>query len=701
MGLSQIKSYYLFSVFLLLIVSTTTYSQENLKNQTHQFTNDLINETSAYLLEHAHNPVNWKPWSDTVLQEAEAQNKLIIVSIGYSSCHWCHVMAKETFEDEEVAQIMNKNFTTIKVDREERPDIDQLYMTAVQLIKGQGGWPLNVILLPNGKPLYGGTYHTKEQWINMLKKLQDLYQNSPDKASEFGDKITEGIRQLNLIDLNNDTDIATIELLEQSIENWQNNWDKQWGGNKGTQKFMLPDNLSFLLDYGLLTDNKEVLDHVQNTLDKILLGGIYDHIEGGFFRYSTDPNWKVPHFEKMLYDNAQLVGLYAKAYRVFKKETYKTAATATISFLETRMRNSSGAFYSTIDADSEGKEGAYYLWKPEQLKHLITTDYNLFCSYFNINKDAAIEDENYILFKSMSDEDFTLKYELSNDELLVLKANWIKDLKTVREIRTSPHIDEKIITSWNALMINGYVEAYRSFGTMGYLASAHQIMTFIKKQLYNNNVLSHSLVAHKKNENQFAEDFAYLIDASINLYTVSSNEQDLSFATDLTNQANNLFLDTTSSMYQYTLNNKLITPLVKTDDGVIPSPNSVMALNLLKIGHLLYNVDYLDQASTMLKSIQPQLLESPSNYSVWGSILLKKIYPYYEVAIVGDKTAEYIQTLNSNYIPNTLIIGSKKKSELPIFKDRYAKNETYIYVCQNSTCKLPVTTPEEAFKQIH
>lgn len=700
MGNSLFKASTSFLLLFLALINYSLFGQDLSNSDTYKYTNNLINETSSYLLDHAQNPVNWQPWNDTLLKQAKEDNKLIIVSVGYSSCHWCHVMAKESFEDEEVAKIMNSNFINIKVDREERPDIDQLYMTAVQLIKGQGGWPLNVILLPNGKPLYGGTYHTKEQWIQTLKKISELYKKNPDKLFEFGEKITDGIEALNLLVPQEDKKIASIEQLDASMANWQKTWDYEWGGDKGSQKFMLPENLSFLLDYGVLSKNKMVLDHVKNTLDKMLLGGIYDHLEGGFYRYSTDPYWKVPHFEKMLYDNAQLVSVYAKAYRAFKQERYKTAAVTTIAFLETYMRNSNGAFYATIDADSDGKEGAYYLWKKEELEQIITNDFNLFSAYYNINEETEIEEEKHVLFKSTNDEDFALSNDITLEKLQELKAIWVTKLTTKRHLRNPPKIDRKIITSWNALMINAYVEAYKAFNTPTYLKDANKVMSFIKEHLYKKSKLSHSIANKTKNENGFVEDYAFLIDASLNLYTVSLNDNDLKFAKILTEQTNTLFLDADSLMYRYTANNALITQIIKTNDGVIPSPNAVMAHNLLKLGHLLYNREYLDQADGMLNTMQSELLSLPNTYSVWGSILLKKIHPYYEVAIVGENALNFMQTLAIHYIPNTLMIGSTQESNRPLFKGRHVTGETYIYVCQNSTCQLPVDTPEGALKQL-
>ncbi|WP_405382945.1 thioredoxin domain-containing protein [Maribacter sp. LLG6340-A2] len=684
----------------ILFACVIAMGQEPNIQESHPFTNGLIHESSKYLLEHAHNPVNWQPWSDTIIKEAEQLNKLIIVSVGYSSCHWCHVMAKETFEDEEAAQLMNTNFINIKVDREERPDIDQLYMTAVQLIKGQGGWPLNVILLPNGKPLYGGTYHTKEQWMGILRKIADLYSNTPEKLYEFGNKITDGIASLNLTVADNTTNFATKDQLVESVNEWQNSWDTIWGGTKAPEKFMLPENLTFLLDYGILFKNDAALKQVETTLDRLLLGGINDHIEGGFYRYSTDPYWKLPHFEKMLYDNAQLVSLYAKAYSVFKKDSYKEVVVTTLAFLESKMKNSAGGFFATIDADSDGKEGAYYLWSEAELSKVITTRYDLFAKYFNIDIQDEIEGGNYVLHNSMNKEEFAKTHHLNLNDFIKLRNQWISTLKTHRKLRIAPHIDKKIIASWNALMITGYIDAYRSLGSKNYLEEAQKTMDFIKTKMYLKGSLSHSMVNDQLNTNGFIEDYAFLINASLNLYSVSLDQSDLNFAQELLAHANTLFYDEVSSLYRYTSHSKHIAKIIKTDDGVMSSPNSVMALNLLRLGHLLYRKDYMEKSDSMLKTVQPQLLSQLNSYSVWGSLLLKKTHPYYEVAIVGNDAKKLLQDLTAHYTPNTLIIGTPNKSNLPLFEGRFVNNETYIYVCQNSTCKLPVATVKEALLQM-
>jgi len=382
--------------FLFLMYSCKEKSQEDTANT---FTNDLIHETSPYLLQHAHNPVNWRAWNAQIFEEAQKENKLVLLSIGYSSCHWCHVMERETFEDEEVAKMMNENYINVKVDREERPDIDQVYQTAIQLIGQNGGWPLNAITLPNGKPLYLGTYLPKKQWGEVLQKVNDLYRENPEQANSYADGLSQGIQETNLLEISSEFEKLTMEALETSVSNWKPEWDTYLGGDKGTQKFMSFNALNFLLDYAVLANDEETKKHVKNTLDKMANGGIYDHIGGGFYRYSTDPKWKVPHFEKMLYDNAQAIGLYSKAYGIFEEPRYKDIVYETVTFLDREMKNSAGGYYATLDADSDGEEGKFYVWTIKELKSILEKDYEIFAKYFNVQEQNVWEGNKYILYK--------------------------------------------------------------------------------------------------------------------------------------------------------------------------------------------------------------------------------------------------------------------------------------------------------------
>ena len=679
---------------LLTISACQEATQKTSKE--HTYTNALINETSPYLLQHAHNPVDWRPWGQEALDEAKETNKLVLVSIGYSSCHWCHVMEEETFENDSIAKLMNENFINIKVDREERPDVDQVYMTAVQLMQGNGGWPLNVITLPNGKPLYGGTYHTTTQWNNVLSEISKLYNEDPEKAEKYSDMVAEGIQEMNLIAPSTDFEILNKEVLAESLTNWKPNWDTVWGGEKSEEKFMLPTNLDFLLDYAILAKDSEALQHVERSLDKMAMGGVYDHVAGGFFRYSTDSEWRIPHFEKMLYDNAQALSLYAKAYKVFRKEEYKNVVLGTISFLEREMKNSEGAFYAALDAQSEGKEGKFYVWTETELKNILQEDFELFSAYYTIQKERVWEEDNYVLHTTMEDSKFAAKNGLTAIQLGELKTTWKDKLLTARDTKVRPRTDDKILISWNALLINGYVDAYKAFGTEAYLDTALNILNSLQNYGYTDGELGHSYKKDSKYIPAFLEDYSLLANAALQLYSVSVNPEYLKLAEKLTKIAQKKFDDTASGMYSYNQGNELIAQIIKTDDGVLPSPNAIMAQNLLLLGHLYYDIEAMKKAKTMLSSMVPFATENPYSYAKWNSILLQSTYPFYEVAIVGTDAKSLIADMSTEHVPNTLLVGSTVESELALFQGRYSDKDTFIYVCQDHTCKLPVKTVNEA-----
>jgi uncharacterized protein len=372
-------------------------------------TNALIHSSSPYLLQHAHNPVNWQPWSEELIKNAGQENKLILVSIGYAACHWCHVMEHESFEDEAVAQAMNENFICIKVDREERPDVDQYYMTAVHLMGLQGGWPLNVIALPDGRPVWGGTYFPKETWVKTISSVARFWQQNPEKTMEYAESLQQGITQASLPVETENVLPATRQMIFRGVENWKKNFDLQNGGRSGYPKFPMPVNLGFLFFFGTMHKDKQVLDFVKLTLEKMAHGGIYDQVGGGFARYSVDDKWKVPHFEKMLYDNGQLISIYSKAYQHFKSDEFKTVVYETVDFLERELMDETGAFYSSLDADSEGEEGKFYVWKTEELKEILQDDFGLFSDYFNVNSKGFWEKGNYILLRESGPDEFAEK----------------------------------------------------------------------------------------------------------------------------------------------------------------------------------------------------------------------------------------------------------------------------------------------------
>lgn len=680
------------SIFIVSCVEDKKDKRES------EFTNALADETSPYLLQHAHNPVNWKPWSEDVFNDAEKENKLVIISIGYSSCHWCHVMEEETFSDKEVAKLMNENFINIKVDREERPDVDDIYMTAVQLINGSGGWPLNVIALPTGKPLYGGTYHSKAEWENVLSKINTLYQSNPEQAREYANNLTNGIQEVYQIKNESSENNFNSKDLQSILATSKLQWDTIFGGYLNSQKFMLPADLDFLLDYGTIHKDSSVLKQLKLSLDNIATRGVFDHVDGGFFRYSTDEKWQIPHFEKMLYDNAQLISTYSKAYKVYLDPLYKDVVLKTIAFLNTTLKHTTGAYFASLDAGAE--EGAYYLWSEEELASLITENFELFKSYFSIEKSNRLENGKYHLFKSESDAAFAQQNSMTNDAFQELKKRWIKALTEVKSRRNLPNIDDKIIVSWNALMITGYVDAYSAFGDETYLQSAMSTFETLKLKAFKNGRLVHSYKPKSKGIDGFLEDYAFMQKAALNLYCITADEAYLSFAEKLKHNVFSEFSDDESIMFRYSNNEKLISKVVKTNDGVMPSANAIIAKNFFLLGHLNYEKKFLERSSKMLQAIVPYAKENPTAFSNWNSLLLNTTSPFYEVAVVGKDAQTKLLSLGKIHNPNSLIVGSTKPSNSPLFKNRFVDAETYIYVCRDNTCKLPVKTAEEAVKQL-
>ncbi|MGZ3885579.1 MAG: thioredoxin domain-containing protein, partial [Bacteroidia bacterium] len=516
--------------------------------------NALIHESSPYLLQHANNPVNWQPWSEQVFEQAKKEDKLVLVSIGYSACHWCHVMEHESFEDAAVADVMNAHFINIKVDREERPDVDMLYMSAVQLMSGQGGWPLNCFVLPDGRPVYGGTYFQKAQWLNILQNLSQLYANDKNKVLEYADNLTAGIKQSELISARKaDDETLSSAVPEKCIANWKKRFDTEWGGPNRAPKFPLPNNYSFLLKYGHLHNDSALRAHVELTLQKMACGAIYDQLGGGFARYSTDVYWKVPHFEKMLYDNAQLVTLYCEAFRLTKNNLYREVVTETLSFVEKEWLSPEGGFYSALDADSEGVEGKYYVWQKEELEQLLGKDFGLFADYYNINEKGYWEDENYVLMRTESPGELMLKHHLKEEELRTVIDSCKAILMKARNQRVKPGLDNKILTSWNALMCKAYSEASLTFKNGHYKSIALKNASFLKdRMLKKDGSLWRSFSNGTAKISGFLDDYAFAADAFLMTYTISQDESWLKLSEQLCKHALDQFYNPDSGLFYYT-----------------------------------------------------------------------------------------------------------------------------------------------------
>jgi uncharacterized protein YyaL (SSP411 family) len=696
-----------------------------MKSTPSKYTNALINETSPYLLQHAHNPVNWYAWNDDTLEKAQREDKIILISIGYSACHWCHVMEHESFEDEAVAKIMNEHFICIKVDREERPDIDQIYMLAVQLMAGQGGWPLNCFALPDGRPLYGGTYFPKQKWINILLNIADLYIKQREQAIDYATQLTEGVKQAELIKINDSQEEFSIDTLHQSYSKWKSQFDSIEGGPNRAPKFPLPNNYQFLLRYSFSPLSKkllplpfsfgegarradevrgagdELLQHIELTLTKMAYGGIYDQIGGGFSRYSVDVYWKAPHFEKMLYDNAQLVTLYSEAFQATKNPLYKQVVYETLSFIERELTSDEGAFYSALDADSEGEEGKYYVWKKEELQSILKENYYLFADYFNINERGLWEDSNYILLRNDSDETIASKHNIPVEVLQSKITEIKKQLLEIREKRVRPGLDDKILTGWNALMLKGYIDAYNVFDEQHFLDAAEKNAEFIlTKQIRNDGGLNHNYKNGKSTINGYLEDYCFFIEALIALYEATFKENYLFKANELMNYCIIHFQDKNSGMFYFTsdLDKALISRKMEISDNVIPASNSSIAKSLFVLGHHFENEKYINMSRKMLNNTLDEIVHYGAGYSNWAMLLLNFTQPFYEVTIVGKSVDEKRKIFNKHYLPNKIFAGSTTESSLPLLKNKFIKNDTVIYVCKNKTCNAPVSDVNEAMK---
>jgi len=698
------------SFLLILLFSCKGQNNDSIPKK-HQFTNELSKETSPYLLQHAHNPVNWKAWNSTTLAEAKIANKLIVISIGYSACHWCHVMEEESFENTVVAKVMNEHFINIKVDREERPDIDHVYMSAIQLLTGSGGWPLNVIALPDGRPVWGGTYFRKNQWIDALTQLQKQFETDPEKFNTYADNLEQGIISSELIAVNKDKTEFKTEYVSTIVNHWKKSFDHKYGATKRAPKFMLPNNYSFLLKYAHLQNDTELLNYVNTTLTKMTYGGVFDHIDGGFSRYSTDIRWHIPHFEKMLYDNAQLVSLYSEAYKLTKNELYKSTIKKTLRFIEQELYHKDGYFYSSLDADSynnlgEKEEGAYYVWTKDELKELLKNDYKLFADFYNVNEYGYWEKGHYVLTRKDSAKKISEKFKTPVETLQVTLNKCIVTLQKARVKKTKPALDDKTLTSWNALMATGYLDAYEALDEAKYLTIAIKNANFITNNLSKKDGgLYHNFKNRKSSINGYLEDYAITIQLFIKLYENTLNTKWIIKANELANYCFIHFYNPENNLFYFTSSEdpKLVVRNTEFQDNVIPASNSIMAKNLFLLGIHFNNEKYSETSKKMLHNIIPQINNYGSGFSNWLDLYIMNSEKFQEIVITGDNAKVQMHQIKKHYTPNTLFSGydTTKKNQfdikkLPLLTNRIIKGKTYFYICENSACLLPTENIEQA-----
>ena len=674
-------------------------------------TNKLINESSPYLLQHADNPVNWYPWGSEALDLSKNENKPIFLSIGYSACHWCHVMEKESFENNKVANILNEHFISIKVDREERPDIDSIYMNAVQSMGINGGWPLSVFLTPECMPFYAGTYfptndrHGMPGFINILENIQKIYNSEFEKVNSIAKNVTEHLQH---DDDNNTNGLINEGILHNAFEILKNNFDDENGGFGTFPKFPQAMIYEFLLQYYSKYENTEALDMVEFTLSNIANGGIFDQIGGGFHRYSTDQKWLIPHFEKMLYDNALLVKLYLHLYQITGNSIFKNIIDKTLNFIENEMLDKNGGFYSSIDADTNNIEGEYFVWTKKELTNIFdNNDLNLICDFFGIKENGNFEGSN-VLHLPINEKEFLEKHNIKSSKIESL----IQKLIHERNKRTKPNLDTKILTSWNGLMLGAFAEAGVVLNNNHYTEIANINAKYIINIYKNNGMLLRD--NNSKNASRgFLEDYAYFIDGLLKLHESNLNKEILNNALEITEDMKNLFWDNSSnSLYDTSIyHEKLIKRPKDLYDNAIPSPNSVAAQVLMKLSIITNNDEYKNISDQLIKSSINLMNKFPNASGNWLCNLSYLLSTVKEIVVVGDPYDEELVELklqiHKTFIPNKIVVGKnyssteENYSELLLLKNKISlNNKPTIYICQNYQCKLPVNTIEELTKQL-
>ena len=682
--------------FLLFLCSCTSNKE-----------NRLANASSPYLQQHADNPVDWHEWGDEALTKAKKENKPLLISVGYASCHWCHVMEKESFMDTSVARIMNENFICIKVDREERPDIDNIYMNACQLISRSSGWPLNAFALPDGKPFFAGTYYSKKSWISLLNKISTAYKTQNGKIRLQAQGLTQGIsnESLALIKADEETSLVSKKSFDSLFDTLYAQIDLRNGGLQGAPKFPMPAVTEFLLQYHHLTADKKALDAATNSLTQMALGAIYDQVGGGFARYTTDSLWRVPHFEKMLYDNGQLLGVYAHAYQVTKNAFFKNIVKELATFLERDLGTSDGAFYSSLNADTKSGEGDFYAWELSEIKKITgEPQATLVSQYFNISEKGNWKDKKNILYANQSPEEFAALENLSVTDFYNHLNTVKKALFKERDKREKPRIDKKILTSWNALVLKGYADAYVALGEKSYLDKAINTARFIEKNMMDKDGhLWRNYTNGKTSVDGFLDDYALFSKSLIRLYQVTFDIHWLALSRQLVDYAFAHFYDEKTGMFFYTSSTTdgLVVRKIEIVDNVIPSSNGVMAELLFNLATYFDNEKYLQKSSRMLSTVSANLNANIAFYTQWAFVGGLFAHGTNEVAIVGKDAVAKNTELQKNYLPNCIFLGDTVKESLPLLEGKLSQNKTLLYVCTNKTCKTPVEDPGLALQQLN
>ncbi len=666
--------------------------------------NKLINETSPYLLQHAHNPVDWYPWGEEALQRARDEDKPILVSIGYAACHWCHVMEKESFEDAATAELMNTYFVNIKIDREERPDLDQIYMDALQALSGSGGWPLNVFLTPDKKPFYGGTYfpprdaYNRPSWKRVLESIRQAYAVKKDEITQQAQTLTDYIASATNFTLPDERMQLTTEAVDTITKNILQQADHVWGGYTAAPKFPQTFTILSLLRSYHFTKNYDALQSALLSLNKMIAGGIYDQAGGGFARYSTDAYWLAPHFEKMLYDNALLVSVLSEAFMITKDVQYKKVIEKTIAFIERELMHESGAFYTALDADSEGVEGKFYTWSKNEIEEILEADAALFCELYDVRENGNWEHTN-ILWLPETKKAVAEKNNLTTEEIEIFSERCLTKLMQVRAKRVRPALDDKVILSLNALMITALCNAYTATGTEEYKTAALTTMQFLENNLLTGELSwKHTWKNEEAKIPAFLDDLSYLVKAYTDLHTITGYNQFILKAKELTAYIIRHYSDEDNLLFYFTADfqEDIILRKKEIHDGATPSGNAVMADNLLYLGICFDNQEWKQRSENMLQSIAKAVIQHPVSFGLWSCLLQKIVFGIHEIVITGAQAESLSKSVLREYIPHKVLFSNNTDIEnIPLLKDKYATDESYIFVCKDYTCQQPVKTVEE------
>ncbi|HEX8137711.1 MAG TPA: thioredoxin domain-containing protein [Pyrinomonadaceae bacterium] len=682
----------------------------------HKHTNRLAAETSPYLLQHAHNPVDWYAWGPEALERARAENKPILLSIGYSACHWCHVMEKESFENEEIARLMNENFVNIKVDREERPDLDQIYMNAVQMMTGHGGWPMTVFLTPEGVPFYGGTYFPPEDRYNMpgfprvLLGVADAYRSKPDEVTQTAVAMLGELRRMGVA--RESSEGLSVDLLDAAYRPLVRSYDPKYGGFGRAPKFPPAMTLEFLLRTHARTNDAKALEMVEHTCRKMAEGGMYDQLGGGFHRYSTDERWLVPHFEKMLYDNALLSRQYLHLYQQTGEGFYRRVVEETLDYVVREMTDPSGGFYSTQDADSEGHEGKFFVWTVEEILEVLgPEDGALFCAYYDVTPQGNFEGQN-ILNVRRPVEDVAREAGVSTERLREALERGRRELFAVRERRVKPARDEKILTAWNGLMLASFAEAGSVLDRPDYLEAAERNAQFVLERLRRDGLLLRTYKDGQAKLNGYLEDYSFYADGLTALYEATGELRWLEEAQAITERMIEEFWDEAEGGFFYTgeSHEELIVRSKDYFDNATPSGNSVAAEVLLRMSVLTGKEEYARQAVTIFRLLRDTMSRHPTAFGrLLGALDFYLSRPR-EIAIIGERdradTRALLQEVWRLYLPNKVVAQSaegdtRAATVVPLLQDRtMIEGKATAYVCEHYTCQRPVTTAEELGEQL-